>query len=111
MLNAAGHDAVHAGDLGLLGAADERLLAAAARDHRVLLSADTDFGELLALGRHPGPSVVIFRRAPRRAEAQTSILLANLPEIEEPLTAGAIAVITTEQIRFRLLPIEPRDEQ
>ena len=66
----AGHDAIHLVDLQLLGAQDDAVLAAAAGSGRVLLSADTDFGELLALGRHPGPSVVLFRRAPRRPDGQ-----------------------------------------
>lgn len=105
-LREAGHDAVHVGDLQLLGAQDDAVLAAAARDGRVLLSADTDFGELLALGRHPGPSVVIFRRAPHRPERQVVLLLASLPDIADSLTAGAVVVLTTDRARIRLLPID-----
>ena len=48
-LSALGHDAVHVSDLNLLGAFDIDVMAAARRDERVLISADTDFGELLAL--------------------------------------------------------------
>jgi predicted nuclease of predicted toxin-antitoxin system len=72
LLEQSGHDAVHVGELGLLGAPDNRVLAAATGDGRVLVSADTDFGELLALGRHPGPSIVIFRRSPHRPAQQAS---------------------------------------
>lgn len=49
-LGEGGHDAIHLGDLGLLGAADDLVMAAAAQAGRVLISADTDFGELLAVG-------------------------------------------------------------
>jgi len=76
-----------------------------------VLSADTDFGELLALGRHPGPSVVIFRRAPRRPESQVSILLASLPDTEQELTRGAILVLTPGHARLRLLPVEEAVEE
>jgi predicted nuclease of predicted toxin-antitoxin system len=93
LLEANGHDAVHAADLGLLGAADTRVMHAAASDERVLLAADTDFGELLAIGRHPGPSLVIFRRADHRAEEQVELLLASLAD-EESLAEGAVVVLT-----------------
>lgn len=104
-LTQAGHDAVHLGELQLLGAQDEAVLAAAGGSGRVLVSADTDFGELLALGRHPGPSVVLFRRAPRRPEGQVLLLLASLPDIEESLVTGAVVVLTSDRARIRLLPI------
>lgn len=101
----AGHDAAHVGELQLLGAPDEAVLGAAAQTGRVLVSADTDFGELLALGRHPGPSVVIFRRAPHRPDKQVLLLVASLPDIEDCLQAGAVVVLTSDRVRIRLLPI------
>ncbi|MGH8899967.1 MAG: DUF5615 family PIN-like protein [Egibacteraceae bacterium] len=59
-LCAAGHDAVHVADCGLLRASDDRILAAAAEDDRTIVSADADFGVLLALGGHERPSVVLL---------------------------------------------------
>ncbi len=44
-----GHNAVHVSDIGLRGAPDETILAAADEDSRTLITADTDFGTLLAL--------------------------------------------------------------
>lgn len=105
-LGKAGHDAVHVTDRGLLGAPDHEVMARAAAENRVLVSADTDFGELLALGHHPGPSVIIFRRSSDLAEEQLRLLLANLGEIEDSLTAGAVVVVTAGGLRIRLLPIE-----
>lgn len=104
-LTQAGHGAIHLGDLQLLGAQDDAVLAAAAGSGPVLLSAGTDFGELLALGRHPGPSVVLFRRTPHRPEGQVLLLLASLPDIEDSLAAGAVVVLTSDRARIRLLPI------
>jgi len=57
VLSAAGHDAVHAGDLGLLGRPDGEIMERASATERVVLSVDTDFGQLLALGAFTGPSV------------------------------------------------------
>lgn len=72
----------------------------------MLLSADTDFGGLLAARGDPLPSVVLFRRrSRRRPHEQATILLTNLPRIEADLEAGAVAVIGESGIRIRRLPI------
>ena len=49
-LSSAGHDAVHVTSIGLAAAPDEDVMARARTEQRVLVAADTDFGELLALG-------------------------------------------------------------
>jgi predicted nuclease of predicted toxin-antitoxin system len=48
LLTKAGHDAVHVRDLNAEGVDDTDVMALAARDERVIISADTDFGALLA---------------------------------------------------------------
>ena len=48
LLRQAGHDALHVRDLGLQGADDEAIFDRAAVDERAIISADTDFGTLLA---------------------------------------------------------------
>lgn len=106
-LAGAGHDAVHVGDLELLGAPDEAVMSAAADDDRVLISADTDFGELLALNRHPGPSVVILRRSPHRPTEQAQLLLGALPDLQDSLAEGAVVSLTPGAARIRRLPIGP----
>ncbi len=59
--------AVHVTDLDLNGAADDDVLAAAADIGRIVVTADTDFGTLLALRKVAGPSVILLRRQKRRA--------------------------------------------
>ena len=93
-LAAAGHDAVHVASYGLSRADDAEILARAATEGRVLVSADTDFGGLLAARDATVPSVVLFRRrARRRPHEQAMILLTNLAAFAADLDAGAIAVI------------------
>jgi predicted nuclease of predicted toxin-antitoxin system len=105
-LKAAGHDAVHLRDLGMQAAPDPAVLQCARVDERVLVSADTDFGGLLSRSRATGPSILLIRRlAGRRAAEQSAIILANLDQIAEDLTAGAVVVIGDDWIRIRRLPM------
>ena len=53
LLTTEGHNAVHVADRSLLGAPDTHVMASARTEDRVVVSVDTDFGELLALGHHP----------------------------------------------------------
>jgi predicted nuclease of predicted toxin-antitoxin system len=101
----AGHDAIHVVDHQLAGQRDQAVLGKAATDDRVLLSADTDFGEILARSRGLIPSVILFRRADRSAAALANVLLANFDVIAEDLDKGAFVVFTEDRIRIRRLPL------
>lgn len=106
-LRAAGHDAVHVRELKLHAADDAVVLETARVQERVLLTADADFGELLAISGHGRPSVVLFRGAlHRRPAVQCSTFLLNLPQFSEALAQGAIVVIGDMHIRVRELPIK-----
>ncbi|CAN5204148.1 hypothetical protein BH20ACT9_BH20ACT9_22690 [soil metagenome] len=105
-LHGAGHDAVHVRDLGLAGGDDLAVLAAARADERVLISADTDFGGLLARTRASLPSVILIRRLQgRRAADQVDLLLEHLPDAEEDLVAGSVVAFDADRLRIRRLPV------
>jgi len=107
-LRAAGHDAVHVRELGRAGATDQELLVLAGEEDRVIVSGDTDFGELLARTNRARPSIVLLRRQSGRKAAQiASLLLANLPAVEDDLVAGAIVVVDEDRLRIRRLPLRP----
>jgi predicted nuclease of predicted toxin-antitoxin system len=100
-----GHDAVHLVDLDSCGAPDTVVMRLAREQRRILVSADTDFGELLAMSNDVTPSVVLFRGSEVDAKILTTILLANLEQLHDALITGAIVVILDDRIRVRPLPV------
>ena len=104
-LRAGGHEAVHVRDYGLQAASDE-ILARALVEQQIVVSADTDFGTLLAISGSQSPSLIIFRRrTERQPRKQVELLLANLAAIEQALEQGSVVVIEQGRMRVRRLPL------
>jgi predicted nuclease of predicted toxin-antitoxin system len=106
-LEKAGHDCVHVRDYGLGSATDAVIFERAAAEDRIVVSADTDFGTLLAEHQSSRPSVVLFRRTSGNRLLEFELLSASLlrSEIREALDRGSIVVIEPKRIRIRALPI------
>ena len=106
-LRAAGHEAAHVGDEGLLTASDETILMHASRSRRTVISADADFATLLAVGGRSEPSLILLRSADRLTpDQQASLLLANLEAVASELDLGAVVTIGRGHLRVRTLPMQ-----
>ena len=71
-----------------------------------MLTADADFGALLALSSLASPSVLLLRSADHlRPLEQAELIVLNLPSITDDLESGAIATLTRDRLRVRELPI------
>lgn len=104
-LKQAGHDAVHLRSYGMQSASDAEVFKFAVEQERILISADTDFGTLLALWHDKKPSVLLLHHPQKSPQSQLALLLANLPTIEEALEQGSIVILEATRIRIRSLPI------
>ena len=89
-------------------ASDEALLALAYEEHRVLVTEDKDFGELVFLRRLPHPCIV--RLAELRVTEQVDAMRGLIERHGDALRAGAIVVVTRRRVRIRTTEVGEQDD-
>ena len=105
LLRHAGHDAVHLREYGIQHADDKLILLRARQEGRAIVSADTDFGALLANQNAPSPSFILFREPDlATAESYAERLLTILPAMEADLVNVCVVVFRGGRVRVRSLP-------
>ena len=93
-------------------AIDREVLAFALDEQRIVVSADTDFGELLARSNASGPSIVLFRRQGQRSASEVAaLLLANLGALIDDLATGAVVVFDADRVRVRRLRCNRHEDE
>lgn len=104
-----GHEAAHVSEIGRSRDTDPSLFKLAAEQGAVVITADGDFGDLLAAANSAKPSVIFLREdAPALAADILSLLRANLGQLESVLRDGALVVVRAHRMRVRSLPLFPR---
>jgi predicted nuclease of predicted toxin-antitoxin system len=101
-----GHEVVHLREEGLERLPDPAILEKAKQEGRTVLTFDLDFGDLLAIGAHTLPSVILFRLHNQTPPSVTPRALQVLSECRNDLAAGAIVTVEDARYRLRRLPIE-----
>ena len=106
-LREGGYDAIHVRDIDLQAVPDELVFAEAERSERVIVSADTDFGALLALRESTSPSFILFRKTTGvRPSVIATQLLDLIPRYQQEIESGCILTVTNDLVRIRRLPIQ-----
>ena len=100
-LAAAGHDVVWV-RLASPGASDSDVLARAAREQRILLTFDKDFGGLAAASRLPAGCGVVLFRMPAPKASEVGERLAELVTARSDW-AGHFSVVEPGRVRMRRL--------
>ena len=85
------------------GLPDDRVLARAREDARLLLTSDKDFAELAFLQRAAAPGILLVRMPRAKAEAKSLRLEQVLRELP-PIGASALIVVEPDVLRVRSLP-------
>ncbi|MEW5767468.1 MAG: DUF5615 family PIN-like protein [bacterium] len=101
-----GYDTIHLREEGLQRLSDEKILAKAKIEKRILLTMDLDFSYLVAIGKGFLPSVILFRLSDERSEGVNRRLADVLTNHKDDLELGAIASVSEVSIRVRRLPIK-----
>jgi predicted nuclease of predicted toxin-antitoxin system len=100
-----GYDAVHLNDENLFALQDKLIIEKAILEKRIILTADMDFGQLLALNKSQQASVIQFRTSdftPANIQNKLELLL---DKFSNQLDGDFIITIEDNRIRFRKLPI------
>jgi predicted nuclease of predicted toxin-antitoxin system len=98
-----GHDAVHAGEIGLHGASDGVILECARGEGRVVLTADLDYPRLLALTQAEQPGLILFRGGDYNERECIERLAQVFEKVLPQVLENSIVVVERNRIRLRPL--------
>jgi predicted nuclease of predicted toxin-antitoxin system len=104
-LTEAGFEAIHWSDVGPGSAPDEELMLWAAERNYIVLTADLDFGAILAATQRRRPSVVQVRSDLLTPQAIGSAVVVALRQAQQELLDGALVSVDPVRARLRILPI------
>ncbi|MEI6508458.1 MAG: DUF5615 family PIN-like protein [Bacteroidota bacterium] len=99
------YDSLHLIDEKLFTLSDELIFEKAAKENRIVLTFDLDFGEILSRIKAHQPSVIIFRLENQTPANIIHHLELILKDHLNSLNEGVIFIVTEKKYRVRRLPI------
>ena len=100
-----GHESAHLRDEQLQRLPNGDIFTKAAKERRVIVTLDLDFGEIVSFSHGSTVSTMTFRVHNTRGPFLIQRLAAALPNILPLLERGAIVIIEDSRYRVRQLPI------
>ncbi len=110
MVEALGHAGIEARHWSTVGdgaASDREVFQWARRHDCVVLTHDLDFARILALAGGRSPSVVLLRTHRLLPGESATTLVNMLRRHATEIAKGAVVVLSADQERVRLLPLQP----
>jgi predicted nuclease of predicted toxin-antitoxin system len=101
-----GFEVVHWADIGPDNSSDSELMQWAAEHDHIVLTADLDFGAILAATQRNRPSIVQVRSDILTPRSIGSVVLAAIRQTRQELLDGAIVSIDPGRARLRILPLK-----
>ena len=101
-LNGEGHDVLESYTLGP-DPGDRELLEIASEQKRILITIDTDFGQLVYLNKVSHSGIIRLPDVP--SERRIKLMESVLRQYSQDLDAGAIIIIRGERVRVTKSPI------
>lgn len=105
VLEAHGHEGIHAHQIGLDRATDRELLEVARRENRIVITAGLDFPRLLALSSAEGPGLILFRGGNYSDAEMRDLLDRVLTEIAPEIPETSVCMVDRKRIRYTRLPL------
>lgn len=109
VINAYGHEGIHAHQIEKGRASDVDLLEIARREGRVIITADLDFPRLLALSLADGPDIILFRGGNYSNIEMCNLLEQVLKDVLPEVLEKSICVIDKKRMRITQLPIDRKN--
>ena len=110
VLQSYGHTGVHAYQIGQSCASDKELLAIAREETRIVITADLDFPQLLALTAADGPGIILFRGGNYSDVEMCNLLEHVLQEVSPATLECSICVVDKKRIRVTPLPLKRKNK-
>ena len=106
-LRRSGHDAYHVRERELSRSSDEEIFARAAKEDRVIVTADLDFSRIIALSGREAPGLILFRGGSLTDEQMLLLLKTVLTHVPADKLSRSVVVIDRGSLRVAPLPLRP----